>query len=183
MRIIFSLFCHENIWNTCIFLRYNPQFSDTSAFAEELKAKMNHFRSEGKKRLADLTMNARCGWTNTELGEWWRSSVLVSSGWIEVQNLQNSSEPIHLSYRVCAPIVDTPLICEVRVSLTIAFRILHRNHCPKHPAKSSSWVIPAKIVSRDRHCQLRCLDWTFFCWDTGKPHPQRSKRATGLSTK
>ena len=27
--------------------------------AEELKAKMNHFRSEGKKRLADLTMNAR----------------------------------------------------------------------------------------------------------------------------
>lgn len=27
--------------------------------AKELKAKMNHFRSEGKKRLADLTMNAR----------------------------------------------------------------------------------------------------------------------------
>eukprot|EP00913_Durusdinium_trenchii_P020552 g19305.t1 len=26
---------------------------------QELKAKMNHFRSEGKKRLADLTMNAR----------------------------------------------------------------------------------------------------------------------------
>lgn len=93
---------------------------------QELKAKMNHFRSEGKKRLADLTMNARhrsCHWTpcvlhGYQMGKWILSFYLLyiltfSSTILEWKGLHLSD--VAVNYRVSA------LSLEVQGSTSLCF--------------------------------------------------------------